>query len=362
MPTSPLLQLLHIALGKADRLQAPLSDEEWMDLLKVADDQAMSAFLFSGIERLPEEQKPSRRPLMHWYNNVQQTEEDNHLVDKVAAWATRSFLNDNIRVCLLKGQGNARQYYPVPSRRQPGDVDLWIDMPIRDAIAYVHRYCPGTKATYIHVDFPVRKDVEIEVHYRPAFLCSPIRNRRLQRFFKKQKAAQFEKKIRLGESERSDVVVPNTEFNALFLLCHMYKHVFEEGLGLRQLLDYYYLLLHTDADLRELTYQRACSLGMKRFAGDVMYILKTVFLLPDTYLLTAPNEKSGKFLLQEVMLAGNFGQGDLRYDFQHETQAQKFVRKLLRNLRFVRNYPEEVLCEPFYRIYHWCWRKYFGRF
>ena len=362
MPTSTIIQLLHVALGKAERLDAPLSDEQWFDLLKSADGQAMSAFLFSGIERLPEEQKPGRRPLMHWYNKVKRTEEDNHLVDKVAAWATRSFLNDNIRVCLLKGQGNARQYYPKPMRRQAGDIDLWIDLPVREAIAYAHRFCPGTKATYIHVEFPVRQDVEIELHYRPAFLCSPFRNHRLQRLFTELKSAQFEKTLLLGDTERSRVTVPNTEFNAIFLLCHMYKHVFEEGLGLRQLLDYYFLLLNTDADLRALTYRRACRLGLKRFAGDVMYIMKHVFLLPDAYLLTAPTEKSGQFLLSEVMLAGNFGQGDLRYDFKHETQAQKFVRKLMRNFRFVRNYPEEVLWEPLYRIYHWCWRKYFGRF
>lgn len=51
----------------------------------------------------------------------------------------------------------------------------------------------------------------------------------------------------------------------------------------------------------------ALSFDMKKFASTVMYVLQTVFAMPDVYLLYPPNEEEGRFPLNEIMLAGNYG-------------------------------------------------------
>lgn len=85
-------------------------------------------------------------------------------------------------------------------------------------------------------------------------------------------------------------------------------------------------------------------------------------------LLILTQKSSQKFgdvlgIMEEMMAAGNFG----HYDERMKTlavnkgklsyQLQKALRRFKRNLRFLTSYPEEVICEPFARIYHFIWRK-----
>lgn len=79
--------------------------------------------------------------------------------------------------------------------------------------------------------------------------------------------------------------------------------------------------------------------------------------MPDVYLLCTPNEIEGKFLPDEIMKAGNFGKYDDR--IKHGgTQTQHAWEKTKHNLRLLAHYPGEVLWEPFFRVYHWIWRRF----
>lgn len=96
-------------------------------------------------------------------------------------------------------------------------------------------------------------------------------------------------------------------------------------------------------------------LGMKRFASAVMYVLQKVFAMPNAYLLCVPDAKAGAFLLDEIMLAGNFGQYDDRVE-RGKHNAQNVWVKMKRNWKFLKYYPEEVIWEPLFRVYHHYWR------
>lgn len=39
-----------------------------------------------------------------------------------------------------------------------------------------------------------------------------------------------------------EITVPTLSFNVIYILSHLYRHVFTEGIGLRQLLDYYFVI------------------------------------------------------------------------------------------------------------------------
>lgn len=109
--------------------------------------------------------------------------------------------------------------------------------------------------------------------------------------------------------------------------------------------------------------------GMKKFAGAVMWVLARVFEPYDNdddndnlsiiplypWMICEPNEKEGKFLLNEIMQAGNFG----KYDERIKRDCSQFshaMEKIKHNLRLLIHYPEEVIWEPFFRVYHWSWR------
>ena len=126
-----------------------------------------------------------------------------------------------------------------------------------------------------------------------------------------------------------------------------------------QLMDYYFVLRQgfTEEE-RSTTMHTLHSLGMKRFTAAVMWVLQEVFGLEDKYLLTPPNESEGRFLLNEIMRSGNFGQYDqsLRRT-RNDSDLSYALRKLQRIFRFIRSYPSEVLWSPIFKMWHYFWRK-----
>ena len=96
-------------------------------------------------------------------------------------------------------------------------------------------------------------------------------------------------------------------------------------------------------------------LGLWKFAGGIMYIMKEVFGMPASRLIVPPNEKYGRFVLNEVLEAGNFGKHDGRNRFGRSMLGHN-LQRVYRDIRLVRYFPAEALCEPLFRIWHFFWR------
>ena len=124
----------------------------------------------------------------------------------------------------------------------PGDIDLWMTDDRRRLVKYVRQRCPVVEVVYHHIDFPVLKDVELELHFTPSWMNCWRRNRKLQRMFKEWLPMQLIHQIKLPEVVGT-VAVPTLEMNRIYVLLHIYRHLFDEGIVLRQLLDYYFILL-----------------------------------------------------------------------------------------------------------------------
>lgn len=139
---------------------------------------------------------------------------------------------------------------------------------------------------------------------------------------------------------------------------HIYRHVFEEGVGLRQLLDYYHILIHSDRQQRKDANTQLKVLGMRKFAGGVMYMLHECFMMDNEFLICEPNERHGRFLLSVILAGGNFGHYDSRY--QHKASEKRIANGLItlkRDMRYLCYYPSEVRWMPFCKLWHWYWRK-----
>ena len=162
-------------------------------------------------------------------------------------------------------------------------------------------------------------------------------------------------------------------------MSHLFNHYFHEGLGLRQLMDYYYTLKiwHNDLEEKKELESRGMwseghgsdvmspsqvmsvlrSFGMAKFAAVVMFVLHEVFAMPTHYYICKPNEKEGKKLLAEIMPGGNFGHYDTRdAELKRGGMMKHGVWKPKRVMRLVGSYPEEALWKPVFRVYHLLWR------
>ena len=169
----------------------------------------------------------------------QMLEKANVRLNDAAIQVSEWFRKKGFRTCILKGQGNALMY-PNPYSRTPGDIDIWVEGGDKRVISFVRSISSHEKACYHHIEFPSYKGVEVEVHYRPSFLLCFWNNRKLQKYYEREKEEQFSHRVMLGE--QGEIAIPTVEFNLIFQLTHIYAHLMNEGIGLRQLLDYYYVL------------------------------------------------------------------------------------------------------------------------
>ena len=168
-----------------------------------------------------------------------------------------------------------------------------------------------------HVEFPVFRDVPVELHFMPVSMNNPLYNRRMQRWFEERKDEQMQNRVELSESA-GKVPVPTWEFNIVYQLAHMMHHFFDEGIGLRQMMDYYYLLRTTDnrqqtTDSRRRTTDNRSMvdtlrhLNLYHFAGAVMWVLHEVMGLEKCLFIVPADEWRGRLLLDEILKGGNFG-------------------------------------------------------
>ena len=102
-------------------------------------------------------------------------------------------------------------------------------------------------------------------------------------------------------------------------------------------------------------------LGLYDFAGAVMYVLHEVLGMEESEMIVPMNIREGKFLLDEIMIGGNFGKYDERYgNRDSEGKVRRFLRMSLHSARFIKHYPSEALCEPFFRAGFAVWKKIKG--
>lgn len=356
---------VQVPLHKQHLIGETLSDEDWRYVLELAQRQAITGVAFGALEKLMSlEQRPPQPLLFEWIGLSEQIKHRNLLVNQRCKDLERLLSGGGFRCCVLKGQGTAL-YYENPLCRQSGDIDLWVTKDgrrktddVRDDIlrfAKENDYHIG-HVDIKHSDIGFFADVPVEIHFMPSWMFSPFTNNRLQRFFTKKADRQFD-----NYNESAGFTHTTVDFDLVFSLVHIYRHVFFEGIGLRQLLDYYHILLHSDKQQRNEAFMVLKELKMGQFAAGVMWVLKECFGLEEDYFLCSSNEKHGRFLLSEILQAGNFGHYDTR--LKHQSQEKRLSNGLIqlkRNLRFLRYYPSEVLWSPIWKVWHWCWRKWKG--
>ena len=368
---------LRFCIGSAKEIPDSLKEADWKELYRIAQKQALLGVLFHGIRRLPKEVAPEQKLLMQWMVMAEVIRKQNIRLFRDSVKVCQNFENEGFANCILKGQGNAL-LYPDPYMRTPGDIDIYLSGGRKIIMKYVDRVCPNQVMRYHHVDFSVMKTA-IEVHFTPSYMFYPIHNRRMQKWFDKVMGEQCNHRVSLPDGF-GEIYVPQVSFNVIYILSHLYRHIFTEGIGLRQLLDYYYVLVKWHTDLTNLTDSNKSLLqmtlinpdldalrhelkylGLWKFAGAVMYVLHEVFGLSEDRMIAPMDEREGKFLLDEIMRGGNFGQYDDRMGSKvGESKIHRYFRMNLRNLRFVKHYPTEALSEPLFRTRFAVWKKIHG--
>lgn len=356
----PYLEFLLFSVSDELTLPKGAKDVDWEVMLQWAEEQAIVGVIYDGIQKAGKSLNIPFDILMEWIGYASLIEAQNRVVNDRCIKIVEQFKNVGYHCWILKGQGNAMMY-PQPLLRTPGDIDVYVLLKDKkeqkELIRYVRMENPHAKACYHHIDYGLFGDVEVEVHYRPSFLNNLMYNYRLQKWFE---CHTENTEITEMPEEAGSIRIPNWEFNVVFQLAHIYNHIIHEGIGLRQIIDYYYLLKNEERRVKneESSISRTIvleHLGLTKIAGAVMWVLKEVLGLEERYLIAPVDERRGRFLQNEILLGGNFGQYDNRVNRQGG-QLNANINRLKRDVRLVRYFPSECLWEPVFRLWHYFWR------
>ena len=315
-------EFLQVTIGQRSCMSRGLTMGEWKGLYGLLKKHALLGVGYVAIQKLPKEQWPPNAMIMQWVGVAQKIRLLNEELNEECRKVVTQLEHDGIGAVVIKGQSNLENY-PEELReyRNPGDIDLWtkqtndcgIPIAVQQGESVEYEYYKGVrgiieyarlqrrvredksrfKPLYYHVEYHTDKGTEVEMHYRPSFLCSPLRNMRMQRWFKGHFDVCLQNKCRLG------FPVPTSSVNVVYQLVHLHRHVFEGGVGLRQLMDYYFALrvwLNDVMECKDLQTQGMWSeglgthvmsaqevmavirsFGMGKFAGAVMFVINEVF-------------------------------------------------------------------------------------
>lgn len=375
-------ELIQIALGNRDKLTRVPSSEEWNVLYEIARMQAIDGILQYGLERLPAEQRPYLDLLLEWIGAAQVIKAQNELLDKRCIKLLRRLEKIGLRATILKGQGIARLYSNTDScvpmavseqslsdkdnvdklwtLRQPGDIDVYVDCGRKEAIKKVQAL--GIKVIgwdYKHAHVEIWDDTEVELHYHVEVMYNWKKNRLLQKWFDNKLGEIFKLHPETG------LVTPTVEFNIFYILLHIYRHFFYEGVGLRQIMDYYFVLkTYNKGDkgrYKNILEDRGHYLkavkefGMERFAKGLMWVMQEVMAMPKEWMPWEPDAKEGRFILKQVIEMGYWG-NHLVSQQKRRGRIYHMISILQHNMHLLRRYPCESLAVPLWLVGHKVWK------
>lgn len=347
----PFRKLLLISLGRASSFEKDPTPRDWAKLFNMARQQTLTGVLYDCLLQLPESQQPPQHILDEWRQITERIARvyaghEQH-VGELEEILHRLGLHGSI----LKGTGLAR-LYPAPERRMCGDIDLLVGGTHESIIqAFEDADYPVYDVIYQECKAGIFLDTEVEIHFHASKMYNPFRNARLQRYFNAHTPIR----------QDADITYPDLRFNAVFCMAHMFRHYLAGGIGLRQMMDYYYVLRALDPSDRAPVMRDLRNLGMADFTAATMLSLQFNFGLEDEYLLCSPDWKRGPKLIDDMIRMGNFGVMDSRnYSPDKESSLARFNRKNRRVFSNLRFYPGEVIWSPFARLSQWGWRKMKG--
>ena len=346
-------ELIQTALGARNSLSVlPKTRDEWEDLYSKVARHNLLGLTFPVIDHIHDEDVVPLGVYSRWAMVTEKIQKKNDALLKACRQIHAKFLENGARVCVMKGQAVAA-LYPHPELRHCGDIDLWMEGGREKVMEFLKPRFPVLDVLYIHADVQMIKGLHTEVHFTPSWLNSPIGNRRLQKYFKSKEKEQFE-----HFDPQLGFCTLTLGFDLVYILQHIYRHVMEAGIGLRQLMDYYYVLKSASGTELTIARQDLKHLHMLGFASGVMYVLKEVFSLEERYMVAEPDPAMGAFLLDEIMRSGNFGRYDSRNaDPKSTGRAGRIKSKITRSFRFLKFFPSEVLWMPWFMTWQYLWRR-----
>ncbi len=297
-----LFALLRLALWRRDEdtgIFEGITGAEWSEIYAVARMQGVLAIAFDGAMMLPERMQPDLDNKIQWGYNVGYIEKIYARQIDTASKVVELFADAGIGTMIMKGISVAR-YYPVPSHRQFGDIDVYLmgDYAKGNEIIAA-KGIPIKKEYFVHSEFRIN-GVNIENH--EIFVNADVNKTGA---YVQRELSRLVADVRPLPTIKG-AYVPSPEFDALFLTRHATWHYAREGIRLRDLCDWA-LFLHHEADHMDKSevIRMLCESGLERYASIVTEICRNCLGLDRTLPFTAEYHELSERVKNDIMTFEN---------------------------------------------------------
>ena len=299
-----LIELLQAALGIRNSLSRIPSDAEWGNVYKLAVSHGVVGVLYGGIERLTKEQRPPKEFLLEWFGQAECYRRMYERQRKAVESLNELWRNKGLTVLELKGDSIGK-FYPRPDLRFSCDYDCLLSDYEQGNRLVEKKGVAVNRDFYKNSSF-VWDGLHVENHQ----FCTPVRGNR----------AMKKLEVVLRRLVNEDNMV---DFNALFLMEHLWSHFFEDALTLKQLTDWivFYKEFHSTVDW-SLVEKQAKDCGFWRFSIAINKITRNI--LSST--LMSDLSASERRLWQSIMNGG----GSIEMNNGWKTRMQ-LVRNYFKN-------------------------------
>lgn len=351
---------------------------DWEYLFGQAQRQTVTGIVFDALLSLPAELLPPRKIYLKFCVAVARIEECNEKMNRTLCDVLDLLDSATIDSLLLKGQGAATRY-PKPEHRMCGDIDLYLNPSDMKKVEHLFalqgiRKQEGGEEKHVGYTY---QGIVLEMHHLLIRFSNPWNHKRLKRIVSSGLSDPSERIVISCFSDSSERTVTNRRevpvlpatLDAFYQLAHMYYHILEGGIGLRQICDWALLIRRRKHGVEVTLFKRYLKrFRFSRMYGAVAYIAVNCLGIPAEELplpLQKRDSFHGKRLLSLVLKGGNFG----RYDAVglREQKANRrarfgnYLRACKMSFLFFRLSPFEAVWFPVQKLRFYLKKKSPGR-
>lgn len=294
--------LLSDALWHSEKeIPVSLTEEETRRLKALAEKQAVMGLVIDSLVR--RNVKMPQICVFEAIGRLEQIKQQNRIVNGGVVKLHRLMTEGTLTFFVMKGQAVA-SYYPDALLRQSGDIDYYCrPEEFEQSLTVVKEKWgvqPEIHGSEKHADYVFQGN-----RYEPHYILTDLHS---------EKANEYLKKI-IDEDNGAEVDIDGVKIrtfsptlHTLYLFLHIYFHLVEVGVGLRQFCDLA-VVLHAGVDLSSLK-KHLEALGMVRAFRACEYILAECLGLSEGYLpydIRPVDRKYSQRMLKVVLYRGNMG-------------------------------------------------------
>lgn len=338
---SVFCHLLRFSLfERADKCELiyPLDECEWKQIFKIAAQQGVLAIIYEAVERLPKQQQPPLNIRLQWALSVERIESRYAGQLEKATHLSNLFLEHNIQTIVIKGLAFAT-YYPCPNHRECGDLDCFLGSNYelgnivceKNGIDVARDYYKNSAINYC--------GLKVENH---CFLL-PIRGNNRMKIFE-----QYLRSIILDKNPSfifgTNLIIPSTEFNALYLNIHAFNHFLSEGIKLRHIIDWALLLKFEQNNIDWNTfYYWTDKMNMTRFVTAITDIAVKYLGLQISNTKIISESEYSELIWNDIL---NCDSGIFNKDYSAWTKRIMLVKNKIGSCwKYHKIYQRSVICE-----------------